>query len=1455
MKKISFFLAVLYSFFGFSQSDFIEINEEIKSVAFRNDKEQVVVATEKKIYVVDVAKFKITDSYSFIKSNNKEIASIKYLNGNDNNVVIKTKRKYMIYVDCYEYPQDSTYIVNLANKKIISAFPGAIYFSTTYDKSSFVLGENGFYKNPKFKEYLPENGALILNKKEKIVKANNIIRNITISRNNKEIAIIYYSSIGMKNILEIRDLKDLSILKSVEFKHKPLSINFSKDGKYLALKKTDTPSSSDPNEIIDIYETKTLKKITHFPEGLFIENTIIEGNLWRMEDSQVLASNLKNSKTTTKIWANLTPFSSIKSFTFINKEELLLFGNGSKPFDTRNGIYKYHLKKEAYYSDYNKPIENKKTILNLEKPVIQNNMLKSGASKLIFKDKLMLNINKTQIEIWELAQRRKLYEINFKNSISAFLSNDEKQILIFEELKEGQSFNNFTLKVLDLKTGVLTSKNYKDEVNIDFSVHNAKCFQNKGEESLWTCFNYSSKVFTINPEKLEVKIDYDLKQDIDESLVVNTAQQIKNSSNYLITSFVKRKEIKKEIEILQLYNAKKKTLTNFNYPENAYKLYPISNHELVFQDNKDLRVEVYNWKTNSKKIIDHKTDWLIDNVLVSDASFFINYFKQNNFSEKESYLYDKKDLSLIKSIKTPYVNLDFNGNKTLYYDKSVKLSEHNILTDKTINWNNPIPIMAVKSNDLQINDNGVLSYTNYNTIDLKKIELTANKDNSPKVLLRNKFSGQSLYLMSNRYDDDTSFRYEITDSKDEILFTSEKITLLNNQELPDRILLADSGNIAFSYNSIGKLNYASIFNIKEKTNKLLHISNLDNMIISNVLLSKDGLSVLIAGWNSNGLKKIQKYSLTTNELITEQSYVPNDEKYDLQAYLNLSLIQEYSDDYTLKLDNTSIQLERKKDTLQFYTKNYITNATYLKNKGLIIGFAFDGKLEMWDINQQYPIKSMQLSSDYIVDVKAMGTNLYVLSQFGKIYILSLKTKEIITTLTLFLKENGTIAYAFTTPEGYFKSSKQDIRQFHFVKNLKAYPLINYELFLNRPDIILKRLGFANNETINIYKEAYLKRLKRNGFTEQTDYLAIEKPSLVLKNKDNIPTLLKEEKLNLEIASLSKIKELTIYINGVPVIQKAVKNKQLFKEEIVLSNGLNNITILAKNKEGIESDPIAFEVTNTMAKRPSKLYYIGIGVSKYKDSTMNLRFADKDVRSLSRLFKKNFNERLIIDTLTNQNATKENILALREKLKQTNIDDMVIVSFSGHGMVDDKNDFFFASHDINFEKPQENGLSYENIQSLLNNIPARKKLLLIDACNSGEIDQEEERKDDTSFTNKNVKGYVPVGAKTAKPIILQKGVQNSFELMQSLFYDLDRGNGSFIISAAGGKEYAYESKEWNNGVFTYSYIKAFNELKHNGNTINISALKDLIYTSVKELTNGKQKPTSRSENVEWDWRIE
>jgi uncharacterized caspase-like protein len=94
-------------------------------------------------------------------------------------------------------------------------------------------------------------------------------------------------------------------------------------------------------------------------------------------------------------------------------------------------------------------------------------------------------------------------------------------------------------------------------------------------------------------------------------------------------------------------------------------------------------------------------------------------------------------------------------------------------------------------------------------------------------------------------------------------------------------------------------------------------------------------------------------------------------------------------------------------------------------------------------------------------------------------------------------------------------------------------------------------------------------------------------------------------------------------------------------------------------------------------------------------------------------------------------------------------------------------------------------------------------------------------------------------------------------MQDLFGNLNRGSGTVVISAAAGDAQALEADRWNNGVFTWAVLQGLKNRKadlDNDNKISVAELRTFVYKMVTVETNGNQKPTTRQENLDYDWQI-
>lgn len=514
------------------------------------------------------------------------------------------------------------------------------------------------------------------------------------------------------------------------------------------------------------------------------------------------------------------------------------------------------------------------------------------------------------------------------------------------------------------------------------------------------------------------------------------------------------------------------------------------------------------------------------------------------------------------------------------------------------------------------------------------------------------------------------------------------------------------------------------------------------------------------------------------------------------------------------------------------------------------------------------VKSMTFAPD--------GKSLISGGSDGAVRIWDLQTgKERVSLIAL-----GQEDFVAVTPDQYYRASKTRIKGVSFRVKGQLYPFEQFDLRFNRPDIVLSRLGMASQEVIQSYRLAYEKRLRKMGLTEQMLGTDFHLPEVRILTGE-VPVSVNQTTLTLRVkATDSKygLDRFNVFVNDIPVYGTAglpLQNKQAKTHEqeiqVPLVPGRNKIQVSVLNQQGTESLRETIYATSTAEVVPPDVYVVGIGVSEYKDRAYNLRYAAKDANDLLSVYqaieqRPGVKGKIHLLDLTNQKATRPEIHKAKEWLKRSKVNDLVVVFAAGHGMTDDKSDYYFGTHDIDPKHPEKNGLPYAEFENLLDGIPALQKVLLLDTCFSGEIEKDQAVAVAQADTGGS--GTVKMRSfKAARGVAVTDdaggaatGPRLSAEMLkfqQDWFADLRRGTGAAVISSSSGNEYSLEGEQWKNGVFTYALLNGLKNRAADANKdqiITVSELQAYVIDQVRKLTGGGQNPTVRRENLESDFAV-
>ena len=263
-----------------------------------------------------------------------------------------------------------------------------------------------------------------------------------------------------------------------------------------------------------------------------------------------------------------------------------------------------------------------------------------------------------------------------------------------------------------------------------------------------------------------------------------------------------------------------------------------------------------------------------------------------------------------------------------------------------------------------------------------------------------------------------------------------------------------------------------------------------------------------------------------------------------------------------------------------------------------------------------------------------------------------------------------------------------------------------------------------------------------------------------------------------------------------------------------------------------------DVTPKMEGEQYALFY---GVADY-NIIADLMFTDDDAEAMGSLFEdRGYN----VTVRTNSDATLENLQSDIEELSEKiDEDDTFLFYFSGHGgrhydfygyfsekseaeppSGDSDNEWILFSGSLeseDYDSWSETALNEEKLLKLITKLDTDKKIIIIDACNSG------------GFINNitDIDGIPPnylENINENEDKIFSKAIDIYFSNSLRDDYPDISYEDAIVLTASGEQEYSVELYSIEHGLFTYYFLRSADHADINGDGY-ITATESYAYTS-------------------------
>ena len=269
-----------------------------------------------------------------------------------------------------------------------------------------------------------------------------------------------------------------------------------------------------------------------------------------------------------------------------------------------------------------------------------------------------------------------------------------------------------------------------------------------------------------------------------------------------------------------------------------------------------------------------------------------------------------------------------------------------------------------------------------------------------------------------------------------------------------------------------------------------------------------------------------------------------------------------------------------------------------------------------------------------------------------------------------------------------------------------------------------------------------------------------------------------------------------------------QGKTVIEANVPFVAGDNQLTAYAFNRDNVKSVDAELRVRGGESlRRAGTAYIVAIGVNKYANAAFDLNFANADAQTFGEEVRKaqlrvsNFGKIEVVRLFDTQSTKANILLAIKRlsgdesalpanappdfaKLKRAQPEDTVIIYYAGHGIAQGQR-FYLIPHDLGYAGGRtkidpagmklllDHSLSDRELEAALDGMDAAQALLVLDACNSGQALEAEDKR------------LGPMNSKGMAQLAYEKGM--------------------FILAAAQGYQAAKEATQLGHGLLTYALV--------------------------------------------------